>query len=165
MTMMKKIVSIFLIAQLLLPSAFAGGKENLKNAFDELSYALTVEWDQRDQEFSQRALLNFRDQVSLLRREGLSDADMAEAYKSMLNDRPDADVDQFVRNLRENKNAEESLKELRKLAGLSYDQGASYVPVKSILLGVAGGASLVFVAGLLMWELGDPQIFGEYGWK
>jgi hypothetical protein len=154
--MLKKIVSIFILSQFLMTTTFAGNQENLKAAFDELSYSLTVDWDQKDPAVAQAALTNFKNQVADLRNRGMTDAEVGGVFRSLLGS-TDAQMNQFLLNPSE--------LELQKLVSSSYSEGASFVPVKYVLIGVVGGAALIFVAGLLAWELSDPQVFGEDGWN
>ncbi len=49
-------------------TAFAGS--GLSEALDELQFALTVEWDQKDQNFYDRSIQKFQDKLSLLEAQG-----------------------------------------------------------------------------------------------
>ncbi len=150
---------MMILTQLLMSQAFAETAP-LKAAFDELTYSLTVEWDQKDQEFAENSLSKFQMKVA-----GASEEDKTQFFKSLLKGRADIETERFVRDLQEeNLSREEAIAKLNQVISSSYHTGASFSPSKYILIG-AGAAALVFVAGLLMWEMGDPQIFGEDGWK
>ncbi len=159
--MIKKIICLIILSQLFLSTAHASGTETLRNAFDEMTYSLTVEWDQKDPAIAQDAINTFRNNIS-----GTSDLEKEIFFQSLLKNRADQDVKKFVTALKENSySQEQALNELNSLILTSYGQGASFVPARTIVLGVLGGAALIFVAGLVMWEMGDPQVFGEDGWK
>ncbi len=67
----------FVFLMMLTTSVFAGTAP-LKSAFDDLTYSLTVEWDQKDQEFAQNSLSLFQMKVA-----GASIADKKEFFKTL----------------------------------------------------------------------------------
>lgn len=148
----------FVFLMMLTTSVFAGTAP-LKSAFDDLTYSLTVEWDQKDQEFAQNSLSLFQMKVA-----GASVADKKEFFKILLKGQEIA-TERFVLELENNNlSQEEAIAKLNQLIKGTYREGAAFAPSKYILIG-AGAATLVFIAGILMWEMGDPQVFGEEGWK
>lgn len=82
--MFRKCISFVLIFSVLSFSAQAGTQEGLKEAFDDLNYALTVEWDQKDPAFYEAQTEKFYLELKSLRNEGLSDADLLAFVKSKI---------------------------------------------------------------------------------
>ncbi len=159
--MLKKIICIMILSQLFLGTAYASGTDTLKSAFDELTYSLTVEWDQKEPEFARKAISNFRNDIA-----GATDEEKKIFFKSLLQNRADQEAENFVIALKNNSLSQtEAMNELNNVIAVAYNQGASFAPTKKIIIGILGGAALIFVAGLIMWELSDPQVFGEDGWK
>lgn len=74
---MKKI-SLFLVSSLLLQSlAWATPKDSLRNVMDEYRYALTVEWDQKDQKALEAIKASFGSEVKkIVAEEKLSSEDI-----------------------------------------------------------------------------------------
>lgn len=159
--MLKKIICLMILSQLFLSSAHASGTDTLKNAFDEMTYSLTVEWDQKDPSIAQQAISKFRNDIS-----GTTDEQKKIFFKALLQNRADLETENFVTALKSNSFSQtEAMNELNNVIAVAYHQGASFVPTKKIIIGILGGAALIFVAGLIMWEMGDPDVFGEEGWK
>jgi hypothetical protein len=67
----------FLCLFLLVPQlVFADTAQGLKHAIDEYTYAITVEWDQKDREFAKTAGAAFEAAVAQLLSEGLTSSDI-----------------------------------------------------------------------------------------
>ncbi len=84
--MFKKIMTLIMVAALFAVSAHANTQNGLKAAFDEMNYALTVEWDQKDQSFYQAQLKNFTQTVRQLQNQGLTNQQMIDFAKSQVKD-------------------------------------------------------------------------------
>ena len=75
-SMLKKLMTAFII--LAYSSAYGNApvpgayKKSLGNAFNELEYSLTVEWDQNDQAFANKKLAQFEADVKKLQEEGMT---------------------------------------------------------------------------------------------
>lgn len=61
-------------------------KEELKTAYDELNYSLTVEWDQKDQAFRTNKMNEFSASVRELQAKGLTSAELIDFAKSQVKD-------------------------------------------------------------------------------
>jgi hypothetical protein len=82
----KKFITLVMAVTLFSVSAHANTQNGLKAAFDEMNYALSVEWDQKDQAFYQDQLKKFTQTVRELQKQGLSNQQMIEFAKSQVKD-------------------------------------------------------------------------------
>ena len=80
--MLKKFIALFMILSIFTVQANASTHAGLKAAFDELNYALTVEWDQKDKDFHGEQMKKFASTVRDLQAKGLTNAQMIEFVKS-----------------------------------------------------------------------------------
>ncbi len=74
--MLRQLLSIFIAVAFTLTAAHADAGKGLKEAFDEMDYALNVEWDQKDIFFQELAAAKFQDKVNSLMAQGLSKKDL-----------------------------------------------------------------------------------------
>jgi hypothetical protein len=80
---MLKLLTLVLSLSLLTTSSFAGSNTGLKDAIQELNYALNVEWDQKDMSFYSREMNAFRDRVEALNLQGSKKAILSDAVNSL----------------------------------------------------------------------------------
>lgn len=73
---MKFVIAFCLSFQL----AIAGEIENLKSVLDEYTYAMTVEWDQKDRTFQQKQRRLFQQKVLALVKNGLTKEEIKRAF-------------------------------------------------------------------------------------
>src|SRR5690606_33381384 len=83
---MKRLVSLVLLTALISVQANAASSNSLKQAFDELNFSLSVEWDQKDRDFYAEATKEFQDKVAELQKEGLSNAELLDFAKTQIKD-------------------------------------------------------------------------------
>ena len=74
--MFRKFFVFSMIIALFTTQANAATHNNLKAAFDDLNYALTVEWDQTDREFYQTQVDKFSGALEELQKQGLSQQEL-----------------------------------------------------------------------------------------
>lgn len=84
--MLKKLITLMMVLSIFTVQAHAAAHNGLKNAFDELTYSLNVEWDQKDKAFYQSQMKKFTDTVSAMQTEGLTNAEMIDFLKSEVKD-------------------------------------------------------------------------------
>ncbi len=87
--MLKKLLATLVISTIFTVQVSAATnevREELKTAFDELSYALTVEWDQKDEGFRADQVKNFTETINSLKAEGLSNDEVMNFAKSQIKD-------------------------------------------------------------------------------
>lgn len=163
--MFKKFISLMLLNCLVLTSAQAATGEGLKAAFDDLSYSLTVEWDQQDQDFAQNEINEFSAEVASLRNAGLTQLEVAQFLKSILKGKADVEVDSFMQKLdRQNLSSDEIKAELGKMISVAYHDGASYLPTGGkIALGVLGVVGVVFIVSIIVVQSSENDWMGD--WK
>ena len=74
--MFKKLFAFSLMICLFTVQANAVAENGLKAAFDELNYALTVVWDQKDQSFYDKEVQKFNSKVVALQAQGMSNQEL-----------------------------------------------------------------------------------------
>jgi hypothetical protein len=126
--MFKKFVTIMMVVAIFTVQASAAANNNLKAAFDELSYSLNVEWDQKDRAFYDAQMKKFTDTVSALQTEGLTNAEMIEFLKSEVKDAKAAkDIEIAFNMIAINKmSAADATKYALDAYKKSYSKGASW---------------------------------------
>lgn len=144
---MKKI-SLFLVSSLLLQSlAWATPKDSLRNVMDEYRYALTVEWDQKDQKALEAIKASFGSEVKkIVAEEKLSSEDIKAFLQENSHELNLADAEiALLVDAQENLDAEKAQDLLSEKAKGLYKQGSHWAPLEDIAL--YGGI------GLLVFEL------------
>lgn len=134
-----------LVCALFTVSAQATSTNGLKAAFDELNYALTVEWDQENKDFYVEQMKKFRGKVEKLQAMGLSNKELIEFAKSEVkNKKIAAELETAFTMISLNKmSAEESSEYLVNIIKNGYSTGASWNSDAGLLIGV--GLLLVVV--------------------
>lgn len=126
--MFKKFFVSFLAFAFVTVQANAVSNNNLKTAFDELNYSLSVEWDQQDRAFYDAQMAKFTAQVQELQAKGLSNAELMEFATSNIKDKNLAkEVQNAMTLVQINKlSASEARKMLLDTVGKNYSAGASW---------------------------------------
>jgi hypothetical protein len=108
--------------------ANASTHEGLKAAFDELNYALTVEWDQQDKNFHGEQMKKFASAVRELQAKGLTNAQMIDFVKSEVKNAQVAkDLETAFNMIQINKmSSDEANKYILETMKKSYSSGASW---------------------------------------
>jgi len=82
--MLNKLIALMLVFSVFTVQTHASTNDGLKAAFDELDYALTVEWDQRDKDFHTEQLRKFTAAMRELQAKGLTNAQLVDFAKSQV---------------------------------------------------------------------------------
>lgn len=143
--MFKKLFTLMMVFALFTVQAHATAQNGLKAAFDEMNYALTVEWDQKDQSFYEKQLKQFTGKVRELQKQGLTNQQMIDFAKSQVKDAKAAkDLETAFSMITINKmTSEEASLYMMETMKRSYSNGASW----------AGDALIYLAAGLLIVAL------------
>lgn len=126
--MFKKFFVGFLAFAFVTVQANAVSNNSLKTAFDELNYALSVEWNQTDRAFYDAQMQKFTEQVKSLQAQGMTNAELIEFATSNIKD---ANLAKEVKNamtlVQINKlPANEARKMVMETISKSYNRGASW---------------------------------------
>lgn len=79
---MKRIFGFLTAFSFICVQATAGTTEGLKTAFEELNYNLSVEWDQKDQNFYDQEMKKFASELKSLKAQGLTNTEIVAFVKS-----------------------------------------------------------------------------------
>lgn len=96
---MLKQMMIFILALAIFSNAFASTHQSLKSAFQDLTYSLTVEWDQQDKDFYAEQMRKFTATLADLQAQGLSHTELMSFATSLIQDKQVARDIQVAFNL------------------------------------------------------------------
>lgn len=153
--MLKKLLTFMMVAAIFVVNANAASQKGLKAAFDELNYALTVEWDQKDKDFYSTQMKKFMSVVSELQSQGMTNAQLIEFVKSEAKDEKVAkDLETAFNMVQINKmSSAEATKYMVDTMKKSYSSGASW-----------NGEVLIYAAiGLLIVAAAIAIASGSHG--
>jgi hypothetical protein len=160
--MFQKVFVLTMILIFTVVQVNAATHNNLKTAFDQLNYSLTVEWDQTDRAFYQQQMENFAHEIKALQAEGLSNQELLDFTLAQIKD------DRLARDLRTaftmvivNKmSSEEAHRYVTDIMNQSYSQGASWVgeAVGGVLIVVVFVALAAMMAGKAKIEDGCYKV-------
>ncbi len=144
--MFKKLITLMLALSIFTVSAHANSNAGLKDAFNELNFALTVEWDQKDKEFHNEAMKKFAASLRDLQAKGLTNAQMIDFAKTQVKDAKLAkDLETAFNMIQINKmSASEANKYILETVKKSYSNGASWSG--EVFVYVAVGVLIVALA-------------------
>lgn len=74
--MLRRLLTLCLAFSFVMTSVHASSTDGLKLAFEELQFALEVEWDQKDPAFKKAQLEKFSDRLNELKAQGLTNSDL-----------------------------------------------------------------------------------------
>jgi len=100
----------------------------LNRTFDELNYKLNVEWDQKDQNYFDRSVTEFENEISALQAEGLTSKDLVDHAISKIKDKSiKTEVNELAKTINENQMSPEEARAftISKLSS-TYAHGASW---------------------------------------
>lgn len=157
--MFKKLITLMMVLSIFTVHANAASNNSLKAAFDELNYALTVEWDQKDKDFYTEQMKNFSGVIRDLQMKGLSNAQLIDFVKSEVkNEKVAKDLETAFNMISLNKlTSEEASKYMIDTMKKSYSAGASWNGEVFLYLGI--GVLLVAAAV----AVGGSSSSGGYG--
>ncbi|MGE3609422.1 MAG: hypothetical protein AB7I27_07530 [Bacteriovoracaceae bacterium] len=84
--MIRKILFAVLSFSILISSVQAAALDGLKKAYDDLTYALEVEWDQKDQNFKREQLEKFNASIAELQKQGLTNSELMDFTLAQVKD-------------------------------------------------------------------------------
>ena len=126
--MLKKLMALMLVLSVFTVQAHATAQEGLKAAFDELNYALEVEWDQKDKAFHEEQMKKFTATLRDLQSKGLTQSQLVEFAKSEVKNAQVAkDLETALTMIQINKmSSSEANKYIIDTMKKSYSSGASW---------------------------------------
>lgn len=126
--MFKKMITLILAFTVLTASAGEPEVRAVKEAFDELSYSLTVEWDQKDKTFYNQKMKEFHMKLITMQKEGLTTNDLLDFVRmSSGNSKLNQNLDQMVGIIEQSgMDVSEASKFLTQNIGQFYKKGASF---------------------------------------
>jgi autotransporter adhesin len=132
---MKSFITLFLAFSLFSTQAMATTNAGLKDAFNELDYALSVEWDQQDEAFHRAQTDLFIDRIVELQAAGLTNAEMMNFTISQVkNNRVAADLTTLFDLVNANKLSENQVLEMiQTMRKDSQTQGANWSGTATIV--------------------------------
>lgn len=153
--MFKKIIRLMLVVSIFTVQAHATTQNGLKAAYDEMNYALTVEWDQKDQSFYEAQLKKFSAVVRDLQKTGMTNAQMIDFAKSEIKDAKVAqDLDTAFSMITTSKMSnEEALEYIISSMKHSYSSGASWDGKFDVVY----GSVVVIVIAIALLSSGSPS--------
>lgn len=144
--MFKKLITLMMVLSIFTVHANAASNNSLKAAFDELNYALTVEWDQKDKDFYTEQMKSFSAVIRDLQSKGLTNAQLIDFVKSEVkNEKVAKDLETAFSMISINKlSSEDASKYMIETMKKSYSAGASWNGEVFLYLGI--GVLLVAAA-------------------
>lgn len=149
--MFKKFTTLFLITSF--THAFAMGPvqetsamaQALERTFDDMNFALNVEWDQKDQAFFNSTVDGFEKDIKNLQGQGLTNKELVEFTLQKIKDKQTQnDVREIAKTINDEQMTGDQARDfaLEKLSG-GYSQGASWS-------GSRMGVKLVLILGIII---------------
>lgn len=156
--MRRIIISFFMIFSVIVGHASAASQSGLKNAFDELSYSLNVEWDQEDMTFFNAQKDKF---AATVKAEGISPNQLVEILNEEITDvqtrRDIVEAFQLVKS--KNMTQEEAQEHIMNVLSQTYAEGAHWNPLSKVgsFFKTAGIVALSVVVLILFSQTGAFQ--------
>jgi hypothetical protein len=175
--MFKKMITMMMVVSIFTVNAYAASNSGLKAAFDELNYALSVEWNQKDQEFYSAQMKKFSEVVHDLQAKGLTNSQLIDFVKAEVKDEKVArDMQTALTMISIQKmSPSEAADYMSKTMKNSYAKGASWSgDATMLLLGVGVLAIVIAVAlsgsysgggnGCYDYYTCDTYCYSDYYW-
>lgn len=178
--MFKKLIALMLIVSMFAVQANASTNQGLKTAFNELNFALTTEWDQKDKTFYEAKMKEFSATLRDLQAKGLTNAQLIDFAKSEIKDAKAAkDLETAMSMVQLHKmSSADASKYVLEAMKKSYSSGASfngevivYLAVGVLIVAIAvavatGNASVVVDNGCYYREVYtcDTVCYNDYYW-
>lgn len=150
---MKNLIALLLSFFIFTAQASASTNGSLKLAFDELNFALTVEWDQKDKAFYQKEVSEFQAKINVLRAEGLTNQELLDFLMANIKDKAAAaDLKQFYEVASAQKLTPIEIESMtRELVNRHYARGADWIGTV-LLIGAAAIVLVVGITALMLWD-------------
>ncbi|MCM2349163.1 MAG: hypothetical protein NDI69_04025 [Bacteriovoracaceae bacterium] len=136
--MFRKLFALMMVFSIFTVQAHATSQSGLKQAFDELNYALTVEWNQKDKDFHNEQMKKFYGTLRDLQTKGLTNAELLDFIKTEVKDEKVArDVETAFNMIQINKmSSDEASNYMIETMRKSYSAGASFNGEIFLYLGI-----------------------------
>ena len=156
--MFSRMMNFVVALGLLTVSAFANSNQGLKAAFDELNYALTTEWDQKDRAFYNEQMSKFNAAVNELRAQGMTNEEMMSFIKTQVKDAKVArDLEAAMNVVKINKmSQDEASAYMLDTMKKSYSAGSSWVSGYQLI-----NLAVLIVALAYILQPSDSETTGE----
>jgi hypothetical protein len=136
--------------------ASSGTIQELERHLDDYHYALSVEWDQKDNKFYQEQTEAFFEKLNkLIKEDGLSQKDLLTLMEKKTNNKQLIDALKLKLSLSQINSSEELAKVVRQSTKDMYAQGASWNG--NVLFPVAIGLLVAAVVGYAIWWNANHQ--------
>lgn len=157
-------ITLMMVVSIFTVNAYAASNTGLKAAFDELNYALTVEWDQKDQGFHSAQMKKFSEVVRDLQAKGLTNAQLIDFVETEVKDEKVArDIQTALSMISVQKMSPADAAEfMSKTMKNSYTQGASWNGDATLLLLGVGVLAIVVAVALAGPYQGNGGGYGCY---
>ncbi len=144
--MLKRMLSTLMLSCLFVVQVSAGTNNSLKAAFDEFNYAVTVEWDQKDQTVYNDAVNKFQKKIEVLQKSGLSNEDLIKfAKERVLDKKLSKDLDTFLKTVEVNKmNSSDARKYVLNNMNSTVAKGASWTS-DGVIIGIVAIALILVI--------------------
>lgn len=145
--MLKKFVTLIMIFSMFTAQANVATSQGLKAIFDELTFSLNVEWDQKDKSFYDAQMKKFTEQLKQLQVAGLSNKDLVEFAKDQVkNEKVAENIEAAMNLIQINKmKPEEARKFALDVVAKSYVTGANYSSSGTVIVAAVLIVALVAV--------------------
>jgi hypothetical protein len=142
----RKLITLMMVVAIFAAHGHASTHNGLKAAFDEMNFALMVDWDQQDKSFYEAQLRKFSATVRELQKSGLTNKQMIDFAKSQVKDaRVARDLETAFSMITINKmSSEEASKYMIDSMKRAYSNGASWNG--NVLVYLAVGLLIVALA-------------------
>ncbi len=156
--MIRKLITLMMVLSIFTVQAHASTHNGLKAAVDEMTFALTVEWDQKDPEFYEATMNVFRLRVAELQRQGLTHTQLLDLAKAQVKDARFArDLDTAFSVITVNRlSEEEAMNHVLATMKRSYGKGANWTGDPTIAL-LIGFVIVAVIAGLILANIGGKK--------
>lgn len=126
--MFKKLITLMMVLSIFTTQANASTNDGLKAAFDDLNFALTVEWDQKDKAFHEGQMSKFTAALRDLQSKGLTNSQLIDFAKAEVKNAQVAkDLETALNMIQINKmSPSEANKYILDTMKKSYSAGASW---------------------------------------
>ena len=158
--MFKKLFAFSMIFCFLVVNVNAGTNNNLKAAFDDLNYALSVDWDQTNQDFYKSQMDKFNSTLNSLQAQGLTNQEMIDFTLSQLKDaKAQKDLQTALTMVQINKmSPKEAQKYVTDVMNKSYSRGASWGGEV-----IVGAVVLVLIVAVALIVAGKARVNDDQG--
>lgn len=156
--MLRIVFSFLVIFSVIVGHASAASQNGLKNAFDELSYSLNVEWDQEDMTFFEAQKNKFAAEVV---KQGISPNELVEIINDEITDvQVRKDIVEAYQVVKSEKMTQAEAQEyILKVLSQTYTEGAHWNPLTRVgmFFKTAGIVALSVVVIILFSQTGAFQ--------